>query len=314
MGVPDVIVIGAGVSGLTTALHLLEAKLSVRVVAEWQLDATTSAAAGASWGPYLVSDARVLAWSRTSLAALRDIAHLGKHTGVRIISGMETHVENVDPPPWSVDVKDFQLCRPDEVPDGYATGWRYTIPIVDMRRYLRYLNDGLTAHGVRVEHMRVESLKQLAGMAGAIVNCTGLGARDLVPDATVYPTRGQLVVVENPGVEEFFQDNTHGEDLTYILPHGDHVILGGCAIEHSSRTDADPNTTAAIVARCALIEPGLRDARIIGDRVGLRPSRSSIRIEREEIDGLRVIHNYGHGGSGLTLSWGCAAEVLRLVG
>src|ERR1043165_8452990 len=104
MGVPDVIVIGAGVSGLTTALHLLEAKLSVRVLAERQLNATTSAAAGASWGPYLVTDARVLAWSLDSLARLREIADLGEHTGVRIISGMETHVENVEPPTWSVDV------------------------------------------------------------------------------------------------------------------------------------------------------------------------------------------------------------------
>ena len=38
-----------------------------------------------------------------------------------------------------------------------------------------------------------------------------------------------------------------------------------------------------------------------------------MRLEIEELPGGRaLIHDYGHGGGGFTLSWGCAEEVLKL--
>jgi D-amino-acid oxidase len=69
-----------------------------------------------------------------------------------------------------------------------------------------------------------------------------------------------------------------------------------------------------IVHRCAQIDERLKGARIREIRVGLRPARHLVRLEWSEVDGLALIHNYGHGGAGLTLSWGCAAEVGRLIG
>jgi len=56
------------------------------------------------------------------------------------------------------------------------------------------------------------------------------------------------------------------------------------------------------------------EPRVLAARVGLRPfRRSGVRLERDQLpDGRIVIHNYGHGGSGFTLSWGCAREVVDL--
>jgi D-amino-acid oxidase len=53
---------------------------------------------------------------------------------------------------------------------------------------------------------------------------------------------------------------------------------------------------------------------VLAERVGLRPfRRSGVRLERDQLrDGRTVIHNYGHGGAGFTLSWGCAREVLDI--
>ena len=50
------------------------------------------------------------------------------------------------------------------------------------------------------------------------------------------------------------------------------------------------------------------------ERVGLRPCRrGGVRCEMEVMGSKTVVHNYGHGGSGITLSWGCAGEVLDIV-
>lgn len=311
----NVLVIGAGVSGLTTGVCLAEAGIAVRVLAQDPPRRTTSALAGASWGPYAVSDERVLEWCVHSRLQLEKIARReGERCGIRLVPGLEAAPFPMEPPEWAQAVPDFAPCTPDELPAGYVSGWTYTLPLVDMPVYLAYLEARLAAAGTNVEIGTVDTLDEVRDAAPVIVNCTGLGARKLVPDDEMFPIRGQLVVVENPGISRFFQDNAEGEDLTYILPHGDHVVLGGTLAVGTESTVVDPDVTTAIVRRCAAVEPLLADARVIGNRVGLRPSRPAVRVEEDRSNGYRVIHNYGHGGSGVTLSWGCAQEVLRLVG
>ena len=124
--------------------------------------------------------------------------------------------------------------------------------------------------------------------------------------------RGPKIVVTNPGLDTFTIAGPPGPEGTSYHPHGDIVVLGGSATE-SADTTADPEEEAAIIARCASIEPLLRDAKVIEHRVGLRPSRPEVRLESEQISGSTVVHNYGHGGVGVTLSWGCADETLRIL-
>jgi D-amino-acid oxidase len=122
--------------------------------------------------------------------------------------------------------------------------------------------------------------------------------------------RGQVVVVENPGLREFFAEEPgSATELRYVLPHRDTVVLGGTA--EPDRTDLAPRPEVArrILARCTEVVPALAGARVVAHRVGLRPVRDQVRLEEEARDGGRVIHNYGHGGGGVTLSWGCAREV-----
>ena len=102
-------------------------------------------------------------------------------------------------------------------------------------------------------------------------------------------------------------DLSNGE---YYLPQGDTVVLGGTAEPGREHLTPDPGTAEAIVRRCARIEPRLAGTAILQRRVGIRPTTPTVRVER---DRNGIIHNYGHGGSGLTLSWGCAADVLALL-
>jgi len=94
----------------------------------------------------------------------------------------------------------------------------------------------------------------------------------------------------------------------------DGVLVGGTAIAHDWDREVRPQTTKDILSRADLLVPGLGSAPVIKELVGLRPARSELRLELEPATSLLppVIHNYGHGGSGWSLSWGCAEEVLRL--
>jgi D-amino-acid oxidase len=309
----DAVVVGAGVSGLTSAVCLAEAGLRVRLWAAEPPAATTSAAAGALWGPYLVKPLdRVRRWSAETSRALHRLADV-PGTGVRIAQGVEASRELVGPPDWLPRLDGARKCPRAELPAGFVTGWRFAAPLVDMTTYLPYLQNRLATAGTEIETRRITSFAEAVGTASLVINCAGTGARDLVPDPGLTPVRGQLVVVRNPGLSEFFTEDTGASpDLLHIYPHGETAVLGGTAEPGRWCRDPDPAIAEVVVDRCAAVEPRLAGAAVIGHRVGLRPTRDQVRIETEYTAGLRVIHNYGHGGAGLTLSWGCAAEVTAL--
>ncbi len=304
----SVLVVGAGVSGLTTAITLAEAGLAVEVHTVVPPAETTSAAAGASWGPYQVTHKLTSLWSEATLERLRELA-TDRSTGVRLVTGIDATREPLEPPSWAQKLDSFRQCRPNELPEGYIAGWWYRTAVIDMPVYLRYLASRLSEFDVGIKLERVGSLR-LASKDRIVVNCSGVAARDLCDDRSVVPTKGQLVVAKNPGITKFFQDCADkDEELVYILPHGDHVVLGGSAAKGAFDLEPDARVAQAIIERCARVEPRLNGARVLEHRVGVRPSRTEVRLEREG----NIIHNYGHGGAGLTLSWGCAATVLELV-
>jgi D-amino-acid oxidase len=309
----DVLVIGAGVSGLTTAVCLGEAGMSVHVYTSDPPQCTTSYAAGAIWGQYLAAHGEAERWSRETLTTFEKLAAQGD-CGVRIVAGVEAARVQVDPPIWATEIPDFCRCTVAELPAGFVSGWRYAVPIVDMPVYLGYLSDRLTAAKGTIRFAPVESLEKAAEVAPIVVNCAGFGARSLVPDEELIPIRGELVVVDNPGIDWFFAEHTEDvAELTYFLPHGEYVVLGGTAEPGRLDLDLDPASATAIIDRCGRIEPSLAGATVREHRVGLRPTRPRVRLEHVRSGPADVFHNYGHGGAGVSLSWGCAREISRLV-
>lgn len=127
----------------------------------------------------------------------------------------------------------------------------------------------------------------------------------------VLPHRGQVVVVKPiPAAPAFVLD----EPLTYIVPRENDCVLGGIN-EESDSTIADSTQTSQIVDRCVEMAPLAERPEIITHRAGIRPARKiGVRLEAERLrDGRFVIHNYGHGGCGISLSWGCTQKVLELI-
>jgi D-amino-acid oxidase len=307
----DVLVIGAGVSGLTTAVCLAEAGLDVVIRAELPPGRTTSVAAGALWAPHLVENSpRAAGWGRRTLDELMRLAG-DPAAGVRITFGVEASRRPAVPPDWATWVTQFRPCESAELPPGYVSGWRFGAPLVEMPVYLGYLLARFTAAGGRLTEGMVRSLGDVSGEAGAVVNCTGVGARDLAADPQVSAVRGQVVVVSNPGITEFFVAAAESAaEFVYLFPHGDTVVLGGTEDPGNWDLRPDPATARLILDKCASVEPLLRSAEVVAHRVGLRPARPHVRAEAQRLrDGTLVWHNYGHGGAGITLSWGCARDV-----
>src|SRR5258708_4151790 len=135
----EVLVIGAGVSGLTTAVQLAENGHQVSVIADRRLLETTSAVAGASWGPYMVTHPRVTQWSEETRRVFERLAKKHSSTGVRLVHGIEASISQVELPAWARQMPQFAECAADELPPGYTTGWRYTLPLLNMETYLGYL-------------------------------------------------------------------------------------------------------------------------------------------------------------------------------
>jgi D-amino-acid oxidase len=293
------VVVGAGVVGLTTAVRLRQAGIDAHVVARDEPLGTTSAVAAALWYPYRALPAeRVTAWSAETYAALAGLAGVAG-SGVRMLAGTDLLAPGAPDPWWREAVPDLERTR---------ASLRFVAPAVDMSIHLPWLVGRLRALGGTVERRDVASLDELE--ADAVVNCAGLGARELAGDASLTAVRGQIVRVAAPEVREWLLDQSEPQRLVYVVPREHDVVLGGTADEGAEDRTPDPATTAAILERCAAALPALRDAPVLAVAVGLRPARPRVRLEAEG----GVVHCYGHGGAGVTLAWGCAVEVTALLG
>jgi D-amino-acid oxidase len=208
---------------------------------------------------------------------------------------------------------------PHEVPDGFRSALEVTVPVADTRRYLPWLLERVRTLGGSVHVRAVASLSQLIESATldrramkTIVNCSGLGARELCGDQSLVPIRGQVLVARGIELQRGIIDDT-GERPVYAIPRSNEVILGGTAQRGDARRASDPRDSESILAGLQRHVPGLSARDVADVKVGLRPWRPSIRLEREQlVHGIALVHNYGHGGSGYTVAWGCAREAAAL--
>lgn len=309
-GVQRVVVVGAGVVGLTCALRLLQAGHRVDVVARDLPLETTSVVAAALWYPYRAGpQERVSGWAATSreeLVALAAADPDGERTGVRVVVGTEVLRAATPDPWWAGAVPDLSRPTAADLPAGFVDGYRFAAPVVEMPRYLRWLRREVLAAGGSLTRLALSSLPGSGPHAALVVDCAGLGARLLAGDLAVTPVRGQVVRVARTGVDRWWLD---GAGPTYVVPRADDVVVGGTAEEGVWDRTPSPATAARLLERAEALVPGISAAPVLGHAVGLRPARPHVRLERVG----DVVHCYGHGGAGVTLSWGCADEVAALV-
>ncbi len=313
---PEVLVIGAGIAGLTSAVRLLESGRRVTVVSDQPAEATTSFLAPGAWLPAGAQNGeQALALSAATLAALSAEAAA---PGTAVVMRETLMVYRTEPerPWWAAAIPDgVEVADPAGLPTGYSHGLRFRVPQALMPEYLPQLIGRVQRLGGTVVAEHMPSLAAAAERAVVVVNCSGLAARELAGDDAVFPIRGQIVRVVNPGLHVSLRDEAHPEGRAYVHPRRDDCVLGGTAEAGSWDLRPDPATSESILRRCAGLAPELEGARVLEHQVGLRPGRHQVRleVEPEAVGEATVIHNYGHGGAGVTLSWGCADRVVALL-
>ncbi len=351
-----VVVIGAGVIGLTTALSLRQRGFRVSILADRFAPRVTSNVAGAlwEWPPAVCgrhqdegSLSRAKGWCETSYNIFADLAR-DTRTGVylRPVNFYFKRPIQEDPRQRQKMVElvgkvlgfrhDAALIHENSINSklGLSDAYTHLAPMIDTDTYMSWLLGEVRRAGCRVVEGKItgplaEQVKELtrAFEADAVVNCTGLGAKEL-GDSLVFPVRGALVRVHNDGeaMPKLTQAHCVSSDgsgmergFLFVVPRGEKMlILGGIAEPDEwdlsiGLHNYDP--VREMYRRCLEFLPILSAAEVDAAepvRVGLRPFRKGgVRLEQQP--GTRLIHNYGHGGSGVTLSWGCAAEAADLV-
>jgi D-amino-acid oxidase len=308
-----VAIIGAGISGLTCGVLFAERGFPVKIFAEQVGQQTTSGAAGALWFPYDAEPAaKVILWALATYKVLVDLCK-DPRSGVSMIELRQyCRAGEIQIPDWAMRIGGASSVGEAASFPQFKSGFSLWVPLMDTTIYLDYLANRFQRAGGAIDSgVRFEKVEDVDPKFDLVINCAGIGARELARDADLEPHRGQVAIVpkiDNLNCAIVCDD----APLMYAIPRTNNCVFGGTN-EVSDNLQPDPATTKTIVSECARVLK-MESPSILRERVGLRPFRKSgVRLEAEKLrDGRTVIHNYGHGGSGFTLSWGCAENVFKV--
>jgi D-amino-acid oxidase len=326
----EVAVIGCGVVGLPTALEVqkqLGPTGRVVIFTDRLSPWTTGDVSAGLWTPYLLENTpqeKITRWAKTTQDYILKLWKRGeaKDTGIslQLITTLSDD-KNFQLPPWIKISLGHSEISPEQIKrynrrfnEEFTGGFAFVSFIWEPSKFLPYLQRKFQQRGGEIKLGKIERFEQLSRF-DVVVNCTGLDSRVLVPDPQVHPIRGQVVRVKAPWQFEAFMSDA--QDGKYIIPNEECVILGGTHQVDDYNTEIDEGDKRDILEGCCKYVPSLVNAPVMGHQAGLRPGRDQVRLELEyrRVEGkvMKIVHNYGHGGSGITLSIGCAVDAARLV-
>ncbi|KAF6037489.1 DDO [Bugula neritina] len=283
----------------------------------------TSDGSGGLWAPYApfgTDPAKIRKWGNSTYQYLKCLA-LSPESLKAGVSCVRAYFLRTVPlqeiPSYTRNVEHFRRMTKEEARNMHSSavdGYSYSTFTCEPKIYLPWITGKFTRTGGKVIKRRISDLNELCQQFDLVVNCSGLGAGELVDDHDVLPVKGQVIKVKDVNVVRF-KHCLFNEDRseTYVIPGINTATLGGTYEYGVGDSKVDEGERKRIMDMCCWLEPALKNCTVEKDWVGLRPARKSgIRLEGDSTyhSTVEVIHNYGHGGIGVTLHWGCAAEVV----
>ncbi|XP_052084675.1 D-aspartate oxidase-like [Mytilus californianus] len=324
---PRIAVLGAGVIGLSTAVSIRKSlpSASIVIIADKFGSETTSYGAGGLSIPTVdkvpgVPKDLVRRWVSDSWKWFSDLtlSDLASTTGNQLAPGYFLCNTPLIDPLFAEYVYSYERMSDEELKKinmqaKYKYGYRVTSIITCLKKYLPWLTKLHLDGGGIIEGRKIENLNELVGTYDVVVNCTGLGSRKLLNDGKIHSNRGQIIELHADWIKYWI----YTDDGAYLLPYDDIVKIGGVRQMHNYNIEVDENDQREIKEKCYRLWPPLQGADIVKEWVGLRPTRTPLRLEAELIKfptgKLKVVHNYGHGGVGIAISWGTSLHAAKLV-
>ncbi|XP_065208091.1 D-aspartate oxidase-like [Planococcus citri] len=316
----EIAVLGAGVVGVNTALRIQEEFPSAKVTLIHDKFYGTALSYGPPGIFYPSSDFggfdRDLAKNivRTSFKYYQQLLNIPK-SGVTEIRGYlfsDTNESNVRSDLMESIVPCYRPTTEEERQLN-SKSWKYGSYFETIRTqctlFIPWALKKFKQNGGVTLKKHITNFSELETEYDVVFNCTGLNAKYLCNDPFIVPIRGQLMHVYAPQIKNFYFNDSN----TYIFPLGNgKVCMGGSRDYGSYETEVNHFDTLSIIKRCSEIVPSLKEPTILTQWVGLRPHRNIVRLEVENLGKLKIVHNYGHGGSGITTAPGSADHVVDL--
>ena len=306
----SVTVIGCGIIGLTTAIKLQKKDYKVTIIANEPYNRTLSSKVGAIWFPFeIYPKEKANKWSALTYKEYQLDEKEGN--GVSFIPFI-TAYNNESNTDWIHQLPKGSVRKAllKELPKGIEKAYISIVPLAEPHLYLPYLFNQFIDNGGVLKKQKITSLNEASTLNTLIVNCTGLGAKELCNDKDLQPMRGQILRCRKMDISSF-ADSTKKGALTYVINRSDDCVIGGTDYENDWNTKVEISDTNLIIKRL-LRGSLLQEApEILEEIVGLRPKRSCVRFDFDE-NFPNIFHNYGHGGAGFTVGWGCAIKLAEI--
>jgi glycine/D-amino acid oxidase-like deaminating enzyme len=248
-------ILGCGVMGLTSARLMQDCGWDVTIYAKDLPPNTTSNIAGGQWSPASVyDDASLTPQFQQQFEAAMRLSYLyfqnlvGPKYGVRWISNYQL---SDSPRPTDDLVHQYasmypqlSILEPGEhpFPEKYAT--HYSTMLIEPAVFLNRLMEDFYRAGGTIKVKQMSGLDEILTLnEPVIINCTGLGARDLFNDEELFPIKGQLSFILPQNEVDYISIT----DNTYMFPRSDGILLGGTFEYHNWDLTPDPAQTLRIL-------------------------------------------------------------------
>lgn len=266
-------------------------------------------------------------------------AHLSKtdpKSGVVLRPGVQ-YVESkaANSAPWYSDlVFNVTRCHPSTessasapsqnlatLPSDKPAGWKFDTYLIEPRFFIAWLQRQLETCGVTFEKRHLSNLSELTGY-DAIIDCAGMGAKELVNDSALTPIPGHVLILRHTGLNFWMRDISVPGTIGYVYPQRNYVVVGGTKSDEGTK-DEEVLIAARLKTKGQLLLPETAQWPVYCLNRGERPGRdhpcvevdisSLISMQQTDKNVPLIVHNYGHSGEGYCLAPGCATYVTSLV-